>query len=89
MGREAPRGKDRRFLSVLARPGADVQTPLLLGDQSVIMTMPPSAHVPSLHEQLAGLTGGEGVIDASFGCYQPIHGSFPSRQSRRSGQYAP
>jgi ribosomal protection tetracycline resistance protein len=30
-------------------------------------------------EQLPGLTGGEGVLDTSFGGYEPVHGSFPAR----------
>ena len=39
----------------------------------------PSAQVRSLQEQLPGLSGGEGVLDASFGGYEPVHGSFPRR----------
>jgi len=65
------------LLSVLARLGADVGPPLLQGDQSVIVTMLPSAQVRSLQEQLPGLTGGEGVLEASFGGYQPVRSSSP------------
>jgi ribosomal protection tetracycline resistance protein len=39
--------------------------------------MLPSSQVRTLQEQLPGLTGGEGVLDASFGGYEPIHGSHP------------
>ena len=30
----------------------------------------------------AGPTGGEGVLDASFGGYEPVHGSFPGSLTR-------
>ena len=38
-----------------------------------------SADVRSLQEQLPGLTGGEGVLDASFGGYERVRGKFPAR----------
>lgn len=76
---ELPAARMGTVLSALARLGADVDTPLLQGDLSVVVTMLPSAQVRSLQEQLPGLTGGEGVLKASFGGYQPMHGSFPSR----------
>jgi ribosomal protection tetracycline resistance protein len=53
--------------------------PLPDAELSVVTAMLPSAQVRSLQEQLPGLTGGEGALDASFGGYQPIHGSFPTR----------
>jgi ribosomal protection tetracycline resistance protein len=53
--------------------------PLLDAELSVVTAMLPSAQVRSLQEQLPGLTGGEGVLDTSFGGYEPIHGSFPTR----------
>lgn len=76
---ELPAARIGVVLSVLARLGADVETPLLQGDRSVVMTMLPSAQVRSLQEQLPGLTGGEGVLETDFGGYQPVHGSLPSR----------
>jgi hypothetical protein len=39
----------------------------------------PSAPVRSLQEQLPGLTAGEGVLDTTFGGYEPVHGPFPTR----------
>ena len=73
----APRMGD--VLSALARLGAATQTPLLDAELSVVTAMLPSAQVRSLQEQLPGLTGGEGVLDTSFGGYEPVHGSFPRR----------
>jgi ribosomal protection tetracycline resistance protein len=73
----APRTGD--VLSALARLGAATEMPLLDGELSVVTAMLPSARVRSLQEQLPGMTGGEGVLDASFGGYEPMHGSFPRR----------
>jgi ribosomal protection tetracycline resistance protein len=44
--------------------------------------MLPSAQVRSIQEQLPALTGGEGVVDATFGGYEPIHGSNPPPERR-------
>jgi ribosomal protection tetracycline resistance protein len=66
-------------LSALARLGAATPTPVLDGDVSVVTAMLPSAQVRSLQEQLPGLTGGEGVLDSSFGGYEPVHGRMPVR----------
>jgi ribosomal protection tetracycline resistance protein len=73
----APRMGD--VLSALARLGAATEMPQLDAELSVVTAMLPSALVRSLQEQLPGLTGGEGVLDASFGGYEPVHGSFPRR----------
>jgi ribosomal protection tetracycline resistance protein len=73
----APRTGD--VLSALARLGAATQAPLIDAEQSVVTAMLPSAQVRSLQEQLPGLTGGEGVLDASFGGYEPVPGRFPRR----------
>ena len=73
----APRMGD--VLSALARLGAATEMPQLDAELSVVTAMLPSAQVRGLQEQLPGLTGGEGVLDASFGGYEPVHGSFPRR----------
>ena len=73
----APRMGD--VLSALARLGAATRAPLLDAELSVVTALLPSAQVRSLQEQLPGLTGGEGVLDASFGGYEPVHGTFPRR----------
>jgi len=76
---EVPATKMGAVLSALARLGTDVETSDLRGDVSVIVTTLPSAQVRGLQEQLPGLTGGEGVVETTFGGYQPMHGRFPSR----------
>ncbi len=67
----------------LARLGAAAEMPLLDAELSVVTAMLPSAQVRSLQDQVPGLTGGEGVLDASFGGYEPIHGSFPGSAADR------
>ena len=75
---ELPAARMGDVLSALARLSA-TQMPLLDAELSVVTAMLPSAQVRSLQEQLPRLTGGEGVLDASFGGYEPIYGSFPTR----------
>jgi ribosomal protection tetracycline resistance protein len=81
---ELPAARMGAALSALTRLGAAAQTPLTRGAESVVTATVPSARVRDLQEQLPGLTGGEGVLEASFGGYQPMHGSFPTR-SRPAG----
>ena len=77
---EIPAGTIGAVLTVLARLGAAVQTQSLQGDLSTIETMLPAARVQDLQRQLPGLTGGEGVLESSFGGYQPVIGEPPTRQ---------
>ncbi|HEY3956038.1 MAG TPA: translation factor GTPase family protein [Streptosporangiaceae bacterium] len=76
---ELPAARMGDVLSALARLGAAAQRPRHDAEQSVVTALLPSAQVRGLQEQLPGLTGGEGVLDASPGGYQPVHGSFPAR----------
>jgi ribosomal protection tetracycline resistance protein len=76
---ELPAARMGDVLSALARLGAATQMPLLDAETSVVTAMLPSAQVRGLQEQLPGLTGGEGLLDATFGGYEPVHGSFPTR----------
>ncbi len=76
---ELPATRLGDVLSALARLGAASQMPRLDAELSVVTAMLPSAQVRSLQEQLPGLTGGEGLLDVSFGGYQPVPGSFPER----------
>jgi ribosomal protection tetracycline resistance protein len=69
----APRMGD--VLSALARLGASSQMPVIDAERSAVTAMLATAQVRGLQEQLPGLTGGEGVLDASFGGYEPIPGS--------------
>jgi ribosomal protection tetracycline resistance protein len=76
---ELPAARMGDVLSALARLGAATEMPLLDAERSVVTALLPTARVRSLQEQLPGLTGGEGVLDAGFGGYEPIRGSFPRR----------
>jgi ribosomal protection tetracycline resistance protein len=76
---DLPASRVGDVLSALARLGAATELPLLDAELSVVTALLPSAQVRSLQEQLPGLTGGEGVLDASFAGYEPIRGSFPIR----------
>ncbi len=79
---ELPAAKMGDIMSALARLGAATETPLIDAELAVVTAMLPSAQVRSLQEQLPGLTGGEGALDAAFGGYEPIHGSGPMPERR-------
>ena len=76
---EVPAARTGAVLARLARLGAHVDTPLPQGDLSILSTTLPSARVRNLQEQLPELTGGEGVLEAGFGGYRPVHGRLPAR----------
>jgi ribosomal protection tetracycline resistance protein len=79
LGVELPAARTGDVLSALARLGAAAEVPVVDTELAVVTAMVPSAQVRALQEQLPGLTGGEGVLDADFGGYEPVHGSFPTR----------
>ena len=66
-------------LSALAQFGAAAETPLVRGELSVLQALLPAAQVHGLQQQLPGLTSGEGVLETSFGGYQAVRGTAPSR----------
>jgi ribosomal protection tetracycline resistance protein len=66
-------------LPVLARLGA-LQTPSLRGDLAVVETVLPAARVNDLQHELPRLTGGEGVLESTFGGYEPVGGEPPTRR---------
>jgi ribosomal protection tetracycline resistance protein len=76
---ELPAARTGDVLSALARLGSAGELPLAGAETCTVTAMLPSAQVRSLQEQLPGLTGGEGVLDTSFGGYEPVHGRFPAR----------
>jgi ribosomal protection tetracycline resistance protein len=80
---ETPTARLGAVLSALARLGAAVSAPQPHGEMTVIEAIVPAASVHVLQPQLPGLTGGEGVLDTSFGGYQQVRGSFPVRRSAR------
>lgn len=78
---EAPAPRLGAVLAALNRLGAAVSAPMPRGDLATVEAVLPSAAVHVLREQLPGLTGGEGILDTSFGGYQPVHGGLPVRKA--------
>ncbi len=77
---EFPAARIGAVLSLLAGLGAAVQAPSPRGDDlTVVDASLPSARVHSLQGQLPGLTGGQGVLESSFGGHQPVQGIYPIR----------
>jgi ribosomal protection tetracycline resistance protein len=79
VGVEIPTGAIGAVMAALARLGAAVETPALQGELSLIETVLPATRAQELRRQLAGLTGGEGVLDSSFAGYHPVSGDQPTR----------
>jgi ribosomal protection tetracycline resistance protein len=69
---EIPAAKMGSVLSALARLGASVEPPSLRHELVVLKTLIPAAQVHGLQQQLPELTGGEGVLESTFGGYQPV-----------------
>jgi ribosomal protection tetracycline resistance protein len=78
---ELPPARLGAVLSALARIGASVELPASIAGQSVIEALLPSAQVHLVQQQLPGLTGGEGVLESSFGGYEPVRGIGPVRSA--------
>jgi ribosomal protection tetracycline resistance protein len=66
-------------LAVLSRHGPAGPTPSSDRELSTIEAVLPAARLPDVQRRLAGLTGGEGVLEASFAGYQPVRGDPPTR----------
>ena len=79
-GLEIPVGTIGAVLPALARLGASVETPSILGRLSRIEAVLPAAGAHELQRQLPGLTGGEGVLEADFCGYRPVNGTAPTRR---------
>jgi ribosomal protection tetracycline resistance protein len=76
---EVPADSIGTILPVLARLGAVVATPSVLGRLATIETVLPAARAHDLRQRLASLTGGEGVLESRFAGYQPVNGAQPRR----------
>jgi ribosomal protection tetracycline resistance protein len=76
---ELPADRIGPVLAALARIGAAVGPPELADGTSVVEARLASARVHLLQQQLPGLTAGEGVLETSFGGYEPVHGRYPCR----------
>ncbi len=77
---EVPTASLGAVLPALARLGAPGEMPSLHGEFAVVETALPSARLHELQRQLPALTGGEGVLDSSFGGYEPVSGEQPTRR---------
>jgi ribosomal protection tetracycline resistance protein len=76
---ETPADSVGAVLAAVARLGGVVAAPSLRGDLSIVETVLPAARAQGLQQQLPGLTGGEGVIETSFGGYRRVSGNPPTR----------
>ena len=68
------------MLAAVSRLGGVVGTPSPRGNLSVIEALLPASRAQDLRRQLPGLTGGEGVVETSFGGYQRVRGAPPTRR---------
>ena len=81
---EIPAGSIGVVVTALGRLGAAVETSSLQGELSVVETTLPAVAAHELQRRLAGLTGGEGVLETSFAGYRPLEGERRSRLTARS-----
>ncbi len=77
---EIPADTIGAVMRAVARLGGAVETPSRQGKLSTIETVLPAARAHELQRQLAGLTGGEGVLESSFAGYGPVTGDQPTRR---------
>jgi ribosomal protection tetracycline resistance protein len=76
---EIPADTFGAVIPALARLRAIPGAPVVRGPLCQLDGDIPAAQVRELEEQLPGLTRGEGVLEASFGHYQPVRGEIPDR----------
>jgi ribosomal protection tetracycline resistance protein len=76
---EMPADTFGAVVPVLARLRAVPGGPVMRGSLCLLDGDIPAAQVRKLEEQLPGLTRGEGVLEATFGHYQPVRGDLPDR----------
>jgi ribosomal protection tetracycline resistance protein len=76
---EVPESSLRAVLTALARLGAAGQAPARGGAGYVVGCELPADRVRALRQQLPGLTGGDGLLDAEFARYQPARDPVPTR----------
>jgi ribosomal protection tetracycline resistance protein len=77
---EVPTDTIGGVMPALARLGASLEPPSVRGKLATIETVLPAALAQDLQRELAGLTGGEGVLESSFAGYQPVNGDPPIRR---------
>jgi ribosomal protection tetracycline resistance protein len=77
---ELPTATIGGVLPALARLGATFESQSMHSELSVIETVMPATRAQELQRKLPGLTGGEGVLDATFADYRPVSGDQPTRR---------
>ena len=77
---EIPAASIGAVAAALGRLGAPLETQSLRGDLATIETMLSVARAQDLQRELSKLTGGEGVLEASFVGYEPVRGERPTRK---------
>jgi ribosomal protection tetracycline resistance protein len=81
---EVPSNTVSAVLAAVARLGGTAATPSMMGDLTTISTTMAGARARELQQQVPGLTGGEGVVQADLGGYQPVRGAPPTRRRARA-----
>jgi ribosomal protection tetracycline resistance protein len=76
---EVPTDSVGAVLPAMARLGAAVDVPVPHGHLSTIEALLTTARVDEFQRDLPRLTRGEGVLESSFGGYQPVSGEQPLR----------
>jgi ribosomal protection tetracycline resistance protein len=69
---EAPTGSVGATLAAIGRLGGVPGAPLLEGELTTVETTLSAGRAQDLQRELAGLTGGEGVLESEFAGYRPI-----------------
>jgi ribosomal protection tetracycline resistance protein len=81
---EAPSDTLGAVLAAVARLGGAIERSSQRGDIAVIETVMPAARLQELQRRLPGLSGGEAVLESSFGGYAPVSGRPPIRRRGRA-----
>jgi ribosomal protection tetracycline resistance protein len=76
---DAPADTLGPLLPALTRLRAAPRTQVTRGASSTLEGDIPAARVHDLRQQLPALTRGEGVVECTFGHYQPVSGTIPTR----------
>ena len=76
---ELPAESIGTVVPALGRFGAALDGPFLRGKVATIETVLTAVRADELQRQLAGLTGGEGVLESTFAGYEPLSGEQPIR----------
>jgi ribosomal protection tetracycline resistance protein len=77
---EVPTASLGAVMPALIRLGGTVEAPTARSELSTLEAVMPVGRADEFQRQLAGLTGGEGVLESTFAGYQPVSGDQPERR---------